>query len=90
MSRIGKQPVIIPDTVKVTVNGDTVLVEGPKRTVSKLFAPVVKVTAAAHHLPLPPPAPRAPRAVAAHPLWPGVGRQRGAVRRQLGAAAVTR
>lgn len=44
MSRIGKQPVIIPDKVKVTVNGDTVLVEGPKGKVSKLFAPVVKVT----------------------------------------------
>jgi large subunit ribosomal protein L6 len=43
MSRIGKQPVIIPDKVKVTVNGDTVLVEGPKGKVSKLFAPVVKV-----------------------------------------------
>ena len=46
MSRIGKQPVIIPDKVKVTINGDTVLVEGPKGKVSKLFAPVVKVTVA--------------------------------------------
>ena len=46
MSRIGKQPVIIPDKCKVTVNGDTVLVEGPKGKVSKLFAPVVKVTVA--------------------------------------------
>jgi len=46
MSRIGKQPVLIPDKVKVTINGDTVLVEGPKGKVSKLFAPVVKVTVA--------------------------------------------
>ncbi|MBI4625833.1 MAG: 50S ribosomal protein L6 [Verrucomicrobia bacterium] len=46
MSRIGKQPVPIPDKVKVTINGDTVLVEGPKGKVSKLFAPVVKVTVA--------------------------------------------
>ena len=46
MSRIGKQPVIIPDKVKVTVNGETVLVEGPKGKVSKLFAPVVKVSVA--------------------------------------------
>ncbi len=46
MSRIGKQPVSIPDKVKVTVNGETVLVEGPKGKVSKLFAPVVKVTVA--------------------------------------------
>jgi large subunit ribosomal protein L6 len=46
MSRIGKQPVPIPDKVKVTLTGDTVLVEGPKGKVSKLFAPVVKVTVA--------------------------------------------
>ncbi len=46
MSRIGKQPVPIPDKVKVTINGDTVLVEGPKGKVSKLFASVVKVTVA--------------------------------------------
>ena len=46
MSRIGKQPVPIPDKVKVTLNGSTVLVEGPKGKVSKLFAPVVKVTVA--------------------------------------------
>ena len=44
MSRIGKQPVPIPDKVKVTLNGDNVLVEGPKGKVSKSFAPVVKVT----------------------------------------------
>jgi large subunit ribosomal protein L6 len=46
MSRIGKQPVSIPDKVKVTVNGETVLVEGPKGKVQKTFAPVVKVTVA--------------------------------------------
>ncbi len=46
MSRIGKQPVPIPDKVNVTLKGDTVLVEGPKGKVSKLFAPVVKVTIA--------------------------------------------
>ena len=46
MSRIGKQPVPIPEKVKVTINGDTVLVEGPKGKVAKLFAPVVKVTVA--------------------------------------------
>jgi large subunit ribosomal protein L6 len=43
MSRIGKQPVPIPDKVKVTVNGETVLVEGPKGKVTKHFASVVKV-----------------------------------------------
>lgn len=46
MSRIGKQPVSIPDKVKVTVSGDRVLVEGPKGKVEKTFAPVVKVTVA--------------------------------------------
>ncbi len=46
MSRIGKQPVSIPDKVKVTVNGGNVLVEGPKGKVQKSFAPVVKVTVA--------------------------------------------
>lgn len=46
MSRIGKQPVIVPDKVKVTLNGNTVHVEGPKGKVSKAFAPVVKITVA--------------------------------------------
>jgi large subunit ribosomal protein L6 len=46
MSRIGKQPVPIPDKVKVTIAGDKVLVEGPKGKVEKTFAPVVKVTVA--------------------------------------------
>ena len=44
MSRIGKQPVSIPDKVKVSVTGETVLVEGPKGKVQKSFAPAVKVT----------------------------------------------
>ena len=44
MSRIGKQPVSIPDKVKVTVNQGTVLVEGPKGKVQKTFNPAVKVT----------------------------------------------
>jgi len=46
MSRIGKQPVSIPDKVKITINGETVVVEGPKGKVQKTFAPVVKVTVA--------------------------------------------
>lgn len=46
MSRIGKQPVSIPDKVKVTLKGDLVLVEGPKGKVQKSFAPVVKVAVA--------------------------------------------
>jgi len=43
MSRIGKQPVLIPDKVKVSVNGGTVTIEGPKGKVEKTFASVVKV-----------------------------------------------
>jgi large subunit ribosomal protein L6 len=46
MSRIGKQPVIIPDKVKVGITNSTVLVEGPKGKVSKIFAPEVKITVA--------------------------------------------
>lgn len=45
MSRIGKQPVSIPDKVKIDVKPDnTVLVEGPKGKVQKTFAPVVKIS----------------------------------------------
>ena len=44
MSRIGKQPVIIPAKVKVDIQGHTVQVEGPKGKVAKTFAPVVTIT----------------------------------------------
>jgi len=44
MSRIGKQPIIVPDKVKVAINGHTVSVEGPKGKISKSFAPVVSIT----------------------------------------------
>jgi large subunit ribosomal protein L6 len=44
MSRIGKQPVPIPDKVKVEIKEHTVFVEGPRGKVHKTFAPVVKVT----------------------------------------------
>jgi large subunit ribosomal protein L6 len=43
MSRIGKQPVPIPDKVKIDIKGTTVSVEGPKGKVSKTFASVVKI-----------------------------------------------
>ncbi len=46
MSRIGKQPVPVPDKVKVEIKGHTVNVEGPKGKVSKTFAPVVNITLA--------------------------------------------
>jgi len=43
MSRIGKQPVPIPDKVKVDIKETTVHVEGPKGAVVKTFAPVVSI-----------------------------------------------
>ncbi len=43
MSRIGKQPISIPEKVKIDIKGTTVLVEGPKGKVEKTFAPVVKI-----------------------------------------------
>jgi large subunit ribosomal protein L6 len=46
MSRIGKQPVPIPDKVKVDIKGHTVSVEGPKGKVTKTFAPVVSISMA--------------------------------------------
>ena len=51
MSRIGKQPVQIPDKVKVDIKGTTVSVEGPKGKVSKTFAPVVKIEQKARRFP---------------------------------------
>jgi large subunit ribosomal protein L6 len=44
MSRIGKQPVPIPDKVKIDIKDTTVRVEGPKGKVDKTFAPVVTIT----------------------------------------------
>ena len=44
MSRIGKQPVPIPDKVKVDIKDTTVHIEGPRGKVHKTFAPVVTIT----------------------------------------------
>jgi large subunit ribosomal protein L6 len=46
MSRIGKQPVPIPDKVKVDIKDTTVHVEGPRGKVHKTFAPVVTISIA--------------------------------------------
>jgi large subunit ribosomal protein L6 len=44
MSRIGKQPVLIPEKVKIDIKpGNLVHVEGPKGKVEKTFADVVKI-----------------------------------------------
>ena len=43
MSRIGKLPIAVPAAVKVSVNGVTVQVEGPKGKLEKTFDPAVKI-----------------------------------------------
>jgi len=43
MSKIGKQPVIIPSGVAVSVDGHTVTVTGPKGTLKKHFAAEIAV-----------------------------------------------
>jgi len=42
MSRIGKKPIPIPDKVKVDIKEDTVVVTGPKGTVSNPIPPGIK------------------------------------------------
>ena len=43
MSRIGLKPIAIPAGVKVTVNGQTVTVQGPKGTLTKELHPLMQV-----------------------------------------------
>jgi large subunit ribosomal protein L6 len=44
MSRIGKQPVPIPDKVKVVIEDHAIQVEGPKGKVRKTFADAVRLS----------------------------------------------
>jgi large subunit ribosomal protein L6 len=44
MSRIGKLPVTIPDKIKVSVQGNTVSIEGPKGKVTKTFDQTVTIS----------------------------------------------
>jgi len=46
MSRIGKQPIPVPDKVTVTIKDTSVTVEGPRGKVHQTFAPVVKISQA--------------------------------------------
>jgi large subunit ribosomal protein L6 len=43
MSRIGKLPVVIPDKVKVEINGTNIKVKGPLGELEKTFPPVVEI-----------------------------------------------
>jgi large subunit ribosomal protein L6 len=47
MSRIGRQPIVIPQGVKVAINGHQVTVEGPKGKISKGFHPTMKIESSA-------------------------------------------
>jgi large subunit ribosomal protein L6 len=47
MSRVGKLPVKVPEKVKVTVDGTTVKVEGPKGKTAFRFHPSMKIEVAA-------------------------------------------
>jgi large subunit ribosomal protein L6 len=42
MSRIGKKPIPVPDKVKIDIKGDTVVVTGPKGTVTNPIPPGIK------------------------------------------------
>ena len=46
MSRIGKQEILIPATVKVTQSGNTLTVVGPKGTLSRVFRDDIAITLA--------------------------------------------
>jgi large subunit ribosomal protein L6 len=50
MSRIGKKPIPLPSGVKYKVEGNTVLVEGPKGKVSALIADGITLKTADGHL----------------------------------------
>lgn len=50
MSRIGKKPITIPAGVKVTLDGLTVTVQGPKGTLSRTLSQGVEVAVAADQI----------------------------------------
>jgi large subunit ribosomal protein L6 len=43
MSRVGKQPVLIPEGVTVKIEGNRVVVSGPKGTLEQQFRPELKI-----------------------------------------------
>ncbi len=43
MSRIGKQPVQLPDKVVITLDGDTILVKGPKGQLDRKLHPAIDI-----------------------------------------------
>jgi large subunit ribosomal protein L6 len=47
MSRIGKKPIVVPDGVKITLDGNTIHVEGPKGKLNFSFSDVITVAVSA-------------------------------------------
>lgn len=43
MSRIGKAPIEVPDKVDITINGNTIVVKGPKGTLTRTLRPEVSM-----------------------------------------------
>lgn len=41
MSRIGKRPIILPDSVEIDINGTTIIVKGPKGELSRDIRPEI-------------------------------------------------
>ena len=50
MSRIGKQPVVIPAKVEIAIDGTKVTVKGPKGTLSQTFSTEMEITKEDGHL----------------------------------------
>ncbi len=44
MSRIGRLPVTVPESVKVELNGSNVRVKGPKGEMARSFSPEMGIT----------------------------------------------
>ena len=44
MSRIGRMPVVIPDGVKVEVDGSNVHIKGPKGEIERTFSPEIEIS----------------------------------------------
>lgn len=50
MSRIGKRPIDVPSSVKVSLNAPLVSVEGPKGKLSSKFSPLVAISLVDKHI----------------------------------------
>ena len=44
MSRIGNNPILIPDNVQVNIEDDKVTVKGPKGEISKIFSKDISIS----------------------------------------------